>query len=222
MPLLFTQRPLLAWNRSKVSLSHMRWCWTGNQSITVPYQASRGRCGKGSDATLPVKSQSLFKFNAAASDRSFSSPHAPDFAQRLPSAPPAGLTGRRRRRQILFLLRSRPDKQRGGAEIMSFVSLMDVENPSRLVRFPMNYASGIKSRCRGSRLCITERSTPPSTAFVLIAPSGCLWRHLNVPSGSAEPRCRLLIFIYRLHAKKKREYRSVTHAVTPGGSGEQR
>lgn len=150
----------------------------------------------------------------------FSSRHAADFAQRLPSAPPAGLTGRRRRRQILFLLRSRPDKQRRGAEIMSFVSLMDIENPSRLVRFPMNYASGIKSCRRSSRLYITERSTPPSTAFVLIAPSGCLRRHLNVPSGSAEPRCRLLIFIYCLHAK--REYRSVTHAVIPGGSGEQR
>lgn len=151
-------------------------CWTGNQSIIVLYQASRGRCGKGSNAILAVRSRQLFKFNAAASERSFSSRHAADFAQRLPSAPPAGLTGRRRRRQILFLLRSRPDKQRGGAEIMSFVSLMDIEDPSRLVRFPMNYASGIKSCRRSSRLYITERSTPPSTAFALIAPSGCLRR----------------------------------------------
>lgn len=78
----------------------------------------------------------------------FSSRHAADFAQRLPSAPPAGLTGRRRRRQILFLLRSRPDKQRGGAEIMSFVSLMDIENPSRLVRFP-------------NELCIRNKELPP-------------------------------------------------------------
>lgn len=50
----------------------------------------------------------------------------------------------------------------GWGEIMSSVSLMDVENPSRLVRFPMNYASGIKSCCR---LHITESST----AFVLVA-----------------------------------------------------
>lgn len=74
-----------------------------------------------------------------------------------PPAPPAGLAGMRRRRPILFLLRSGPDKQRRGAEIMSFVSLMDMENPSRLARSPMNYASGIKSRCcRSSRLYITE------------------------------------------------------------------
>lgn len=87
----------------------------------------------------------------------------------------------------------------GGAKIMSFVSLMDVENPSRVVRFPMNYASGIKSHCR---LYITERSTPPSTAFVLVVPSCCLWPHLPVPLGSAELRCGLLIFIYHLHAKR--------------------